>query len=229
MATVDIVGVHGGRTNSRQYTQTSATPFLVAANGTGEKFSASADYLGNELIIGVGFTNDYYKNYATSTEPFMYFDFSSLPAGTINSASLSITYRDNNGFGSNSTPRYIYFYLYDWGAGVDPSDYVAGSLASTYTLLSSIYISTGYPPLGTQYSGSFLLSEISKRTTTKLAVISGTTIKIGTGGVVSGDDLHYDQYYNRTATNVSYRPKITVNYTPSAPTGPTYNLIVRPM
>jgi hypothetical protein len=214
MATVDIVGVVGGRINSRQDTRTSATPFLVAANGTGEKFSASADGFGIELTMNVGLTNDYYKNYASSTESFMYFDFSSLPAGTINSASLNITYSDNQAIGTSPAPRYIYFYLYDWGASVDPSDYVAGSSASTNTLLSTVYISTGLPSSGTQYSGSFLLSEISKRTTTKLAVVSGTTINVGSGGAVTG--LHYDAYYSRTATNVSYRPKITVNYTPSA-------------
>jgi len=215
MATINIVGNVFGRTNSRRGVvagESIDARYLAAANGTGERYSASQSISGG-ILLHTAFSSQVYKDYITSVESFMSFDFSSVPAGTINSATLKITYYSNNGF-VNQRSRYIYFYLYDWGASVDTSDYIAGSSASSNTLLSTVWIYTQYPTAGTQWTGGFSSSEVSKRTITKLALVSGTIIMAGTAPY-GGTDGHYDVFSDQSDGNVSYRPTITIDYTPA--------------
>jgi hypothetical protein len=217
MATIDIAATTIARVRVQ-----GLTGYQSIANGTGTR-----SLIDGASFFGVSMNNTVGEDFTNSDESFLSFDFSTLPAGTINSASIIVTgYFDQGGTWDGATETY--FIPYDFGAGIDTTDYVSGSSANSLTKYATIPAKVGveYQVAYSSSATSSFLTAMASRGTIKLLMISQSTIGYGLSGGYNNraDELYYGYNYS----NVSYRPKITVNYTPSAPAGPTYNLIVSP-
>jgi hypothetical protein len=214
MATINFTPTQGRSVRNQDNTGT----YQTVANGTGTKSVQGTTYL------TLSMNNTVVKNYINSDEAFMSFDFSSLPAGTINSASFFLTTGGEQG-GVYDGPSQAYFIPYDWGATIGTEDYITGSAVASVTKYSTMTLTRA--AIGTTYSSSAtsnFLTDIANRSVMKLAVVLKTTVDVGTSG---GSPIREDEiFYNYNFANASQRPKITVDYTPSS--GVSYNLIVSP-
>ena len=221
MATIDIAATISNTVRTQQDTRIGGTTYQTAMNGVGTESVMPSTYL------YVSLSNVVVKNFLNNDESFFSFDFSSLPAGTINSASIFLTAAGDQG-GPYDGPSPAYFVPYNWGSTIDATDYIAASAVNSMPKYSTMTFSRA--AIGTTYSSSAtssFLTDIASGSVIKLALVLKSAVDVGlSGGSPTRDD---EIIYNYNYATTAYRPKITVNYTPSAPTGPTYNLIVRPM
>lgn len=187
--------------------------------GTGSK----SVFTSNDRFY-TGMTNQQTKNAVDSQESFLSFDFSTLPSGTINSASISLTVVGNSTF-FNDYNANVNIFAYDWGATIDTTDYIAASATSGLTLYAIISapLDSG-PTTYTSAVSSQLISEIQNRRLTKMAIVSDSTINY----TRVGGNRSFRQFGSPTYATTAYRPVITISLTESV-TQPIYNLIVSPL
>jgi hypothetical protein len=221
MATIDIAGVQSrGLVCQNPSNGTASTYQIVANGGVGTaKGQSTGPY------FNITFSNNLPGTYDISSyEVAISFDFSSIPAGTINSASIFLTATGYGNGGNYDGPSPVYFIPYDWGANISNASYIAGSAVNSITKYSTMTLTRA--PDKTVYSSSAtpsFLTAIANRSLTKLAAVLKTTVDVGTSNItpIQEDEI----IYSVENSSASLRPKITVDYTPD----PVYNLIVAPM